>query len=187
MTQNSIFEPDGRAVPYFDEGDGPTLVLIPGRGHDAEALGTVSAILEEEGFRIIRIGYRGQVDGVDARELASDALDVIDHLGLGDTWVGGHGFGGTVAREIALRSHERINGLLLLGVEDVPVDLAPDVPVLIFQGENDDVTPPVNAEKLRDTAPDRASITTITGAGHLFPATHPLETAEDIAEYLDWD
>ena len=25
-----IFEPDGRAVPYVDEGEGPSIVLVPG-------------------------------------------------------------------------------------------------------------------------------------------------------------
>ena len=38
---NSIFEPDGRAIPYVDEmseGDGPVLVLIPGRGLEGGAL-----------------------------------------------------------------------------------------------------------------------------------------------------
>lgn len=187
MTQN-IFEPDGRAIPYFDEGsDGPTLVLIPGRGHDAEALGTVAAILVEEGFRIVRVGYRAGAADVALADLAQDAIDVIDAVGLADTWIGGHGFGGTVARELALAHHERINGVLLLGVEDVDIALAPDLPILIFQGSDDDVTPVANAEKLRAAAPERASITTVHGAGHLFPATHPLETAEDIAEYLDWD
>ncbi|WP_105565434.1 alpha/beta fold hydrolase [Microbacterium halophytorum] len=188
MTQN-IFEPDGRAVPYFVEGsdDGPTLVLIPGRGHDAEALGTVSAILEEEGFRIVRVGYRADAGDATPAELAGDVLAVIDEVGLEHTWVGGHGFGGTVARELGLAHHERINGVLLLGVEDVDIALAPDLPVLIFQGSDDDVTPPANAEALRQKAPERVSITTVQGAGHLFPATHPLETAEDIAEYLDWD
>lgn len=187
MTQNT-FEPDGRAISYFDEGsDGPTLVLFPGRGHDSEALGTVAAILVEEGFRIVRVGYRSGASGASLGELAQDAIDVIDHVGLGDTWIGGHGFGGTVARELALDHHERINGVLLLGVEDVDIALAPDLPILIFQGSDDDVTPVANAEKLRAAAPERASITTVHGAGHLFPATHPLETAEDIAEYLDWD
>ena len=27
----------------------------------------------------------------------------------------------------------------------------------------------------------------IAGAGHLFPLTHPIETAFIIEEYLDWD
>ena len=122
-----------------------------------------------------------------ARDLAQDAIEIIDAVGFGDTWVGGHGFGGTVARELGLRHHERIMGVLLLGVEDVDIDLAPDLPVLIFQGADDEVTPMANAEALRQKAPERVSITTIPDAGHLFPATHPLETAEDIAEYLDWD
>src|SRR5690606_12301135 len=106
-----------------------------------------------------------------------DALAVIDHLGLEHTWIGGHGYGGTVARTFAAAHADRVNGLLLLGVEDADIPLAPVVPVLIVQASDDEVTPLANAEALRSTAPERASIKHVDGADHLFPATHPIETA----------
>lgn len=188
MTQKSIFEPEGRAVPYLTEGEGPVaLVLITDREIEADGLGVVSHYLvEEAGFHVIRIGARvGQEPTISDR--VEDTLAVIDSLGLNDAWIGGHGFGGTVARVFAAEHIDRVNGLLLLGVEDEQVPLAPAIPVLIVQATDDEVTPAAHAESLQATAPERASIKTVDGAGHLFPATHPIETAVIIEEYLDWD
>ena len=99
MTEIQTFEPDGRAIPFVEEGDGPVkLVLIPERGQDA--LGVVGHYLAEEaGFHVVRIGYRiGSGGRLAAAEHAEDVIAVMDHLGLDHSWIGGHGFGGTVAR-----------------------------------------------------------------------------------------
>lgn len=111
---------------------------------------------------------------------------MIDHVGIEDTWIGGHGFGGTIARALVAAHPDRANGLLLLGVEDVDIAVAPAIPVLIVQGTEDVQTPAENAERLLSTMPDRASIKPIAG-DHLFPVHHPIETAVMIEEYLDWD
>ncbi|MFE2774047.1 alpha/beta fold hydrolase [Microbacterium resistens] len=191
MSESSIFEPDGRAIPYFDEGvgDGPSLVLIPGRGAEGGALGSIAHILEGEGIRVLRIGTRSTPEGeeLSIEQRVEDAIAVMDHVGFAGGWIGGHGTGGTVARTLVLAHPERALGLLLLGVEDVEVPLAPAIPVLIIQGSADDVTPPVNGERLQATAPDRASIVTIDGGGHLFPVTDPVDTAFAIEDYLAWD
>ncbi|MGF2948594.1 alpha/beta fold hydrolase [Microbacterium alcoholitolerans] len=189
MTQKTIFEPEGRAVPFVDEGEGPvTLVLVTNRDLEADGLGVISHYLAEEaGFRVVRVGTRAAADGVSVQERATDAVAVLDHLDIADTWVGGHGHGSTIARVFAAEHTDRVNGLLMLGVEDEQIPLAPGIPVLIIQAENDDVTPAAPAEALQATAPERASITRIPGADHYFPATHPIETAVVIEEYLDWD
>lgn len=191
MTDTQIFEPDSRAIPFVDEGDGPVkLVLIQERGLAADVLGVVGHYLAEEaGFHVVRVGHRSDDASGDAsiEDRVEDALAVIDHVGLGDTWIGGHGFGGTVARAFALAHPDRVNGLALLGVEDRDIALAPVMPVLIIQGSADLVTPPSNGEALQSTAPERASVKSIDGGDHLFPMTHPIETAVNLEEYLDWD
>lgn len=142
MTGIQILEPDGRAIPFLVEGEGPVpLVLIPDRGQDD--LGVVGHYLAEEaGFHIIRIGYRPDPDAaLSTADRVQDVMDVLDHLALEHTWIGGHGFGGTVARTAVAAHPERANGLLLLGVEEVDIPLAPVLPVLIVQGSSDELTP----------------------------------------------
>lgn len=187
MTDTQIFEPDGRAIPFAVEGEGPvSLVLLPEGELRADGLAVISHYLvEEAGFHVIRIGSRADAASIDER--VDGVVAVLDHLGLAHTWIGGHSTGGTAARVFAASHTDRSNGLLLLGVEDEDIALAPLIPVLIIQGSNDDVTPPANGEALQATAPERASVRTLEGAGHLFPATHPIETAFIIEEYLDWD
>ncbi|MCP2637850.1 alpha/beta hydrolase [Microbacterium sp. HD4P20] len=193
MTETQIFEPDGRAIRYVDEGEGPVaLVLIPEPGLERDALGVVGHYLAEEaGFRVVRISTPTasgpSAEPAALNERVSSIAAVLDHLGLDHTWIGGHGFGGTVARAFAAAQTGRVNGLLLLGVQDEQIPLPPAIPVLIIQGTDDDVTPPANGERLQSTAVDRASVTSIPEAGHLFPLTHPIQTAVVIEEYLDWD
>lgn len=187
VTDIDIFEPVGRAIPYSVEGEGPVaLVLIADNGLDSGDLAVVAHYLAEEaGFHVIRVGAAPGEKTADER--AADALAIIDHVGLDHTWIGGHGAGGNVARLFAASHTDRVNGLLLLGVEESDAPLAPMIPVLIVQGTDDQVTPPGNGEALQATAPERSSIKTVHGGGHQFPTTHPIETAVIIEEYLDWD
>ncbi|GAA3211741.1 alpha/beta fold hydrolase [Microbacterium terregens] len=187
MTRLETFDPDDRAIPYLDQGDGPALVLLSERGADGGGLGTLTSILVETGFRIVRIGFRGAADDVTLQDLAQDVLDVLDHLEIRDTWIGGHAFGGTVARTLALAHPDRANGVLLLGVEVAQIPVPQHMPVLVVQGAGDEITPAANGLQLQASAPGLVSVTLLEGAGHMFPVTHAGQTAEIIEEYLDWD
>lgn len=177
MTDPQIFEPDGRAISFAEEGSGPAVVLIPERGHDVGALGGLAHSVSMEDFRVIRVGAQS----------AREVVEVMDHLGIDHAWVGGHASGGTIARTVSLEQHDRVNGVILLGVEETQTALAPGIPVLVIQGTADDVTPPGNGERLRASAPDLVSVVGIEGAGHLFPSTHIGATSWAIEDYLDWD
>lgn len=174
------------AVPYVEEGEGPVaLVLLPEHDLEKDALGVIAHYLAEEaGFHVVRIGQRDSAESLDDR--VADVLAVLDRIELEHAWIGGHGEGGTVARAFVAAHADRANGLLMLGVEDVDIALAPVLPVLIIQGSDDEVLPTANGVALQATAPERASVKEIAG-GHLFPMTHPVETAVIIEEYLDWD
>ncbi|MBN9170538.1 MAG: alpha/beta fold hydrolase [Microbacterium sp.] len=177
MTDTQILEPDGRAISFAEEGSGPAVVLIPERGQEVGALGGLAHSVSMEDFRVIRVGAQS----------AGEVVDVMDHLGIDHAWVGGHASGGTIARTVSLEHHDRVNGVILLGVEETQTALAPGIPVLVIQGTADDITPPVNGERLQASAPDRVSVVGIEGAGHLFPSTHIGATSWAIEDYLDWD
>lgn len=220
MTDTQIFEPDGRAIPYATEGSGPALVLVAGQGLNIDYLGPLAHSVSEEDFQVVRVGARrptGDGTNVSMSDLAQDVVDLLDSLGVTHAWVGGHGFGGSVARAVALGHHDRVNGVLLLGVEgegqatnvpdEVPArfrdaevevlqgaardhgiaPLAEGLPVLIIQGSADTVTPPANGDALQAAAPDRVSVVNVEGGGHMFPATHMGATSWAIEDYLDWD
>ncbi|WP_235038221.1 alpha/beta fold hydrolase [Microbacterium sp. 18062] len=114
-----MFEPDGRAIPFVEEGEGPVkVVLLPAQGLSVSSLGTLAHVLEEEGFHLVRIGVRrGRTDGATLHDLAQDVVDVMDHIGLVSAWIGGHGFGGALARAVALDHHDHAEGIILVGVE----------------------------------------------------------------------
>lgn len=129
MPPTQTFEPDGRAVPYVDDGHGPGLVLLPGLGLSVGSLGTLATSLVHADFRVVRIGTRRPAAGhdiaVSLHDLAQDAVDVMDHVGLTDAWIGGHAFGGAVARAVSHDHVERVDGVLLLGVEAAACDETP--------------------------------------------------------------
>ncbi|MFT4051695.1 MAG: alpha/beta hydrolase [Microbacterium sp.] len=180
--------PRGRTIGYIDEGTGPALVLIPETGQDVSSLGTLASILVEEDFRVLRLGALDPATDVHA--LARTVVDVMDAVGLDNAWIGGHGFGGTVARAVPQSDpdhHDRVNGILLLAPEPADIPLAADIPVLVIHGTDDEVTPLSESERLVASAPAIASLKTVEGAGHLFPATHPGEASWFIEDYLDWD
>lgn len=162
-----------------EEGSGPAVVLLAEQGEGIATLAGLAHSIAGEDFRVVRI----------AAESVDDVVGVLDELEVADAWIGGHGFGGTVARLVALEHHDRVNGVILLGVEaaaTIPA-LAEGIPVLVIQGAADDVTPPANGESLKESAPGLVSVVTIEGAGHDFPSSHAGETAWAIEDYLDWD
>jgi pimeloyl-ACP methyl ester carboxylesterase len=184
----TVFEPDGRSLALADEGTGPAVVLLASEAVGIDDLDPLAGLLTAEDFRVVRLAARPSTDAAPA-ELAQDVVDVLDHLGVSDAWIGGHAGGGSIARAVALHHHDRVNGVLLLGVEsgDTAPMLAEGLPVLVIQGADDDVTPPENGDALQAAAPGLVSVVSIEGAGHRFPATHVGETSWAIEDYLDWD
>ena len=120
MTENQrqILDPGGRDISFLDEGSGPAIVLVPEAGLDFAYFGALVSILLEEDFRVVRVRPRRSLSDATIPDLAQDVVDVLDHLSIDDAWIGGHGFGGAVARAVALDHHDHVNGILLLGVAD---------------------------------------------------------------------
>ncbi|MCK9914991.1 MULTISPECIES: alpha/beta fold hydrolase [Microbacterium] len=188
MAATQTFDPDARAIPFAEEGVGPAVVLIAARGLTIDYLSPLSHSLATEDFRVVRIGARHDADAAAPTDRAQDVVDLLDHLAIDHAWIGGHRDGGTVARFVALDHHDRVNGVLLLGVEDGDLPAPADgVPVLVIQGTADTITPVANGEALRAQAPGLVSVVPVEGGGDLFPTTHVGATSWAIEDYLDWD
>lgn len=104
---------------YFEStGDGPALLLIAGNGMDhtcfRDQLGNFAAH-----FRCITYDMRGvgrsdtPADGYTIREMAADALGLIDALGVADLHVAGYSLGGAIGQEMALAAPARVRTLSL--------------------------------------------------------------------------
>jgi len=135
-----IFDPEGRAIPYVIDGEGPTVVLLPASGFDIVTLGTLASILVEEDFRVLRIGSRRPADTTPTlHDLARDVVEIMDHTGVEDAWIGGHAFGGTIARIVSVDNADRANGVLMLAAEGptAPTDAAVAALRTVFTTDDD--------------------------------------------------
>lgn len=59
-----------------------------------------------------------------------------------------------------------------------------DVPTLVVVGQEDEITPPAAARRLKEAIP-AASLTIIAGAGHVAPLEAPTAVSRIMAEFLD--
>jgi pimeloyl-ACP methyl ester carboxylesterase len=112
---------------YEVEGAGPPLVLLAGMMSDSASWGPLVPLLAER-FTVIRPDNRttGRTTPEEApaglAEWASDAVGLLDHLGLPDADVAGHSLGGLIALRMAADAPERVRRLALLA--SAPVRLA---------------------------------------------------------------
>ena len=90
-------------------------------------------------------------------------------------------------REMVARSP--VAGLVgaLKAMKDRPdsTELLPaiDVPTLVVVGQEDEITPPATARRMKDAIPS-AALTAIAGGGHVVPLEVPTATSRVLAEFL---
>lgn len=128
----------GVRIAFDRQGDGPPLLLM----HGAEASRLMFAALMPllaPHFTVITYDQRdcGDTDGPEAgstlADLADDARQLIDALGLGRAHVFGSSFGGRVAQALALRHPQAVGRLVLGSTWPLPESyeaLCPDAPRL---------------------------------------------------------
>jgi 3-oxoadipate enol-lactonase len=99
-------------------GDGHPLLLIQGLGYGRWGWDPVVPALAER-YRVLTFDNRGigesdKPEGpYTARELAADALQVLDEAGVGRAHVVGASLGGMIAQELAVQAPERVEKLVL--------------------------------------------------------------------------
>lgn len=110
------------------QGDGPTLVVIPGGPGFASVLpyAYYRPRIARAGFRVVMVEHRGvglsryDADGEDlpveamwAEYAARDILAVLDHLGIEKAWLHGTSYGGYLAQFVGVLAPERVAGMFL--------------------------------------------------------------------------
>jgi pimeloyl-ACP methyl ester carboxylesterase len=126
-------------VKWAQHGDGEPLLLIQGLGYARWSWDPVVPGLAER-YRVVSFDNRGigesdKPDGpYTVRQMAGDALQVLDEAGIDRAHVLGASLGGMIAQELAVAAPKRVQKLVLCcttpgGAETVPM---PDVTVQLF-------------------------------------------------------
>jgi 3-oxoadipate enol-lactonase len=127
-------------IEWEERGSGEPLLLIQGLGYGRWGWDPVVPALAE-GFRVLTFDNRG-IGGSDkpegpytAREMAVDALQVLDEAGVSRAHILGASLGGMIAQEVAVAAPERVRRLVLCcttpgGADSVPM---PEVTIRLFQ------------------------------------------------------
>ena len=106
-------------LEYYIEGDGPPLLMI--RGFTADCSNWSDRFLQplQERFTCIRFSNRGTglsekpSEPTTIRQMAADAVALLDALGIERAHVFGVSMGGMIAQEVVLNHPGRVNGLVL--------------------------------------------------------------------------
>ena len=126
-------------IAWESQGSGVPVLLVQGLGYARWGWDPVVPGLAER-FRVLTFDNRGSGESdkpagpYTAREMAADALQVLDEAGLERAHVVGSSLGGMIAQEVAAAAPERVDRLVLCsttpgGPNAVPM---PEVTVRLF-------------------------------------------------------
>ena len=100
-------------------GDGAPVLALHGLASSANWYDTVAPLLQDD-FRVIAPDQRGHgqttqaPSGYDWASVASDAVGLLDHLGIEQAAVLGHSWGGNVAVNVAAKFPTRTSALVMI-------------------------------------------------------------------------
>ena len=118
MTLHQFTASDGARLAYRDEGAGLPVLCLAGLTRSSTDFDFLVPHLD--GVRLIRADYRGRGGsdwtGAETYTIpheAQDALDLLDHLGIGQAAILGTSRGGLIGMALAATSRDRLSGLCL--------------------------------------------------------------------------
>ena len=120
--RNESFESDGLRLSYSDQGDRKsfTVVLLHTNNDSGCTWRKLASGLAED-YRVVCLDQRGHgssdwsaKENYDRSRLVLDIVELIDHLGLNNVVLTGHGNGGLTAIELASRGLPEIGGLVVI-------------------------------------------------------------------------
>lgn len=109
---------NGIELYYELHGTGPAVAVIPGLGADTRLFTPiVTALAHRHQVMVFDPRGAGRSEKPDvpysAEEMADDTVGLLDVVGMQAATIIGHSMGGRIALSLALRSPERVRGLLL--------------------------------------------------------------------------
>lgn len=110
---------DGFRLHWEEQGEGDVVLLLPGLGGSARTMIFQAGVLAPS-FRCLSVDNRGggRSDVPDGpyttKQMAADAIGLLDHLGIERARVLGHSMGSCIAQEIALAHPQRVERLVLI-------------------------------------------------------------------------
>ena len=120
--RNESFESDGLRLSYCDRGDEKALaVVLLHTNNDSGCTWSKLTPGLAENYRVVCLDQRGHgssdwsaIENYDRSRYVLDIVELIDHLGLNDVVLTGHGSGGLTAIELASRGLSEIAGLVVI-------------------------------------------------------------------------
>src|SRR5512143_3933191 len=109
---------NGVGISYDVSGSGDPLVMIMGLGGNRSTWRFQVPVFEKY-YRVITFDNRGVGDSdkpkgpYSIRQMADDALGLMDHLGIARSHILGASLGGTIAQELAINYPDRVSKLIL--------------------------------------------------------------------------
>ncbi|SON55592.1 Haloalkane dehalogenase [Hartmannibacter diazotrophicus] len=121
------FSHNGLEFSYLDEGEGEPILLIHGFASNKMINWSYTSwvtTLTKAGRRVLAIDNRGHGESVKlydpedytSSKMASDAVALLDHLGLKSADVMGYSMGARIASIMALEAPDRVRGLIFGGL-----------------------------------------------------------------------
>jgi len=141
-------------------------LLGPAHGlyHD---LGTA---LADQGIGAVRVGYRKPNDLNRCIHDVGAVAQLAFIRGARRFVTMGHSFGGAVAVSVAVAIPDHVRGVVTFATQsagcEVATELRPDVQLLLFHGDRDELLPAVCSETVRMIA-GHGELVVLPGAGHL--------------------
>jgi len=110
---------DGVRLHYLDEGRGPPVLCLAGLTRNSADFAYLAPFLADT--RLIRLDYRGRGQSGRPEDFMSynilregqDAMELLDHLGIGRVTLIGTSRGGLIAMALSLEHRARLNGVVL--------------------------------------------------------------------------
>ncbi|WP_196258733.1 alpha/beta fold hydrolase [Pelagibacterium limicola] len=114
-----VFESEGFTLAYEIYGEGPPIVAVHGFGSNG-IVNWVSTgwaeTLTGAGYRVVTLDNRGHGNSekvydsgrYDAREMASDVVNLVDHLGYGKVALIGYSMGARISAFVCIQSPEKV-------------------------------------------------------------------------------